>query len=105
MLSLGNRTSKTTSSFHNSFLNNLNDAVLVIEDGLFVDCNEVAFRMFGASSKTALTNTHPGKVSPAEQPDGQSSKDKAETVIGRALENGFCQFDWLHCKLDGTPFH
>ena len=99
MLSLSNRASDSASDFHHSFLNNKNDAVLVIENGVFVDCNEIAYRMFGTASKAALTNTHPGKVSPVMQPDGQSSKDKADAVMGLALETGFTQFDWLHCKI------
>ncbi|HQA81773.1 MAG TPA: LuxR C-terminal-related transcriptional regulator, partial [Syntrophales bacterium] len=46
----------------------------------------------------------PGEVSPAFQPDGEASVEKANRMIDLALENGSHAFTWIHKKVDGTLF-
>jgi len=80
------------------------DANLIIENGLFTDCNESALKMLDYHSKTDLLNTHPSAVSPEFQSDGQASVDKANEMMQIALKEGSHRFEWLHEKKDGTVF-
>ncbi len=80
------------------------DANLLIDGHLFVDCNQVAVEILGAQDRASVLNTHPSALSPEFQPDGQSSRDKAEEMIATAFKLGSYRFDWTHRKLDGTEF-
>ena len=80
------------------------DATLLIDDGVFVDCNERAVKMLRASGKTDVLNTHPSELSPETQPDGRSSLEKADEMIAAAFEKGSNRFTWEHCRLDGEVF-
>ncbi|MEA3372331.1 MAG: ATP-binding protein [Campylobacterota bacterium] len=83
------------------------DAVLIIENGIFIDANESAVKMLGGSSTEAVTsvlNRHPGYLSPEFQPDGKSSYEKAEMMIALCKEKGVHRFEWVHRRLDGTDF-
>lgn len=48
------------------------DAILLLEDGDFVDCNQAAVTMMRCASKHELPSLHPAKLSPEIQPDGAS---------------------------------
>jgi len=78
------------------------DANLLLDGGLFVDCNEATLRLLGAQHKVEILNTHPSQLSPEFQPDGRPSMEKAEEMIATAFRLGSLRFEWLHKKLDGT---
>ncbi len=80
------------------------DAMLIIEDGKFVDCNDATLKMLGNMSREELFSTHPSQLSPPLQPDGVPSFDKANEMISMAIENGSHRFEWIHRKIDGTDF-
>jgi len=80
------------------------DAILIIEDNMFVDCNVAALKMLGFSNKTELFNTHPSKLSPPVQADGKESYVKANEMISTALEKGSHRFEWLHKRKNGEIF-
>jgi len=80
------------------------DAYLILENNLFVDCNQATVDMLRASSKKEVLSTHPSQLSPELQPDGQSSAEKADAMIQIALENGSNRFEWVHRRLDGEEF-
>ncbi len=70
----------------------------------FTDCNARATEMFGWP-RDEMIGKSPDEVSPPNQPDGTASSIAAKNHINKAL-TGFPQnFDWMHCKKDGTPFH
>ncbi|MDO9594086.1 MAG: PAS domain S-box protein [Lutibacter sp.] len=79
------------------------DAVLIIKDGHFVDCNESALKMFGLDKKT-LFSIHPGQLSPVRQPDGASSFLKAEEMMKIALEKGSNRYRCNQQHSDGHIF-
>lgn len=81
------------------------DPVWIIDNNHFVECNEAAVRMLGYPDKASLTNTHPSKLSPPQQPDGESSYIKAERMMGLAQERGLHRFDWVHTRMDGSEFY
>lgn len=84
------------------FFENSADAMLIIEDGKFVDCNSATVSMLGYDRKEELFNTPPFKLSPEFQPDGISSLDKADEMMCLARERGNHQFEWDHLKKDGS---
>ena len=80
------------------------DALLIIKEGKFIDCNPATVRMLGYKNKEDLLNTHPAELSPETQPDGRESFGKANEMISIALKNGSHRFEWQHKKRNGTVF-
>lgn len=80
------------------------DAILVIEDYTFVDCNQAVVKMLGYKSKEELLNTHPSQLSPEYQPDGKMSYLKAQEMMNLALKNGSNHFEWIHTRANGENF-
>ena len=80
------------------------DAILIIRNEQFVDCNQAALDMLGYHDKNGLLTTHPSKLSPAFQSDGTDSFKKAKEMIDTALKNGSHRFEWEHIKANGTIF-
>ncbi len=62
------------------------DAMLIIEDEKFVDCNQAALDMLGYEKREDLFSTHPSELSPEFQADGRSSFDKANEMISIAKD-------------------
>jgi diguanylate cyclase (GGDEF)-like protein/PAS domain S-box-containing protein len=82
------------------------DAVLLLDERNFIDCNKAALEMFGYSSRDKLCSTHPGDVSPKLQPCGRDSKSLAKQHIATAQLNGSHRFEWVHRRADtGRNFH
>jgi PAS domain S-box-containing protein len=79
------------------------DAVLILKNGLFVDCNESALKMFGLDRETLL-NIHPSQLSPEKQPDGSSSYLKAEEMMKIALEKGSNRYRCNQQHVNGHVF-
>ena len=77
------------------------DGILLLQDGKFIDCNESALRMLGYANKEMLVNHHPADTSPERQPDGSSSRKKAEEMMQRCLEQGSSRFEWMHQNAQG----
>ncbi len=77
------------------------DGTLLIQDGRFIDCNRSACQMLHYEDKNEILNLHPSKISPVMQPDGKSSREKADEVMTIALEKGSNRFEWTHLCKDG----
>jgi len=80
------------------------DAILIIENGQFRDCNEATVRLLRYGGKAELLNTHPSQLSPPHQPDGRASYEKAEEMMRIAMERGSHRFEWEHKRADGEVF-
>lgn len=80
-----------------------NDAILLMRQDRFLDCNARAAAMFGCAREDLIQAT-PWDFSPPAQPDGRPSREKAAEMIHRALTEGPQFFEWEHCRRDGTPF-
>ncbi len=80
------------------------DACLIIENGLFVDCNQATVNMLGFSAIDDVLNTHPSVLSPEFQPDGQDSQSKADEMMALAYKQGSHRFEWMHRKANGEVF-
>ncbi len=86
-----------------SLFNHANDAIFLMKDYTFIDCNLKTLEMFGCSKKDIIGQS-PIKFSTEYQYDGTSSLTKGNALLGMAAE-GFPQFfEWRHCRMDGVPF-
>ncbi len=80
------------------------DAILIIENGKFVECNKAAIEILEYNSKEDVLNVHPSQISPESQVDGRNSVEKADEMMKTALKNGTHRFEWLHIKNKGEIF-
>jgi len=80
------------------------DAILLLDDGVFIDCNQAAVEMLCAAGKDELLSLSPSDLSPTIQPDGTSSASKAQQMIATALERGSHRFEWLAKRRNGSEF-
>ena len=80
------------------------DAILIIHNGKFVDCNQATVNMLRYNNKSEFLNTHPSELSPEKQPDGKLSFAKANEIMKIALKNGSHRFEWDHKRNDGEVF-
>ncbi|HET7755776.1 MAG TPA: PAS domain S-box protein, partial [Steroidobacteraceae bacterium] len=74
--------------------------VLDVDSGHFVDANVNAQKLFGLD-RAQLLQVGPADLSPAQQPDGESSAERARAFIARALEGESQLFEWSHCNAAG----
>lgn len=80
------------------------EAILILENDVFVDCNRAALAMLRVSDPEYVRHIPPQSLSPEFQPDGRRSADKAAELIARAFECGSNLFEWVHLRADGEPF-
>jgi PAS domain S-box-containing protein len=80
------------------------DAILIIKNKNFIDCNDATLNLLGYKTKKEFINCHPSLLSPELQPDGRTSFEKAEEMIRIAVENGSHRFEWIHTKSSGLSF-
>jgi len=79
-------------------------ATLAAPEFCFTTVNGAMVRLFRAETPKDLIGIPPWSLSPEYQPDGQSSREKAQQMIETALTKGVNFLEWTHRKLDGTDF-
>ncbi len=79
------------------------DSIVVCsEDGVAIDCNQAALKLF-ACSREQLLGTSPHDWSPEFQPDGRPSQETASEIFARVMAEGKARFEWLNIRADGLP--
>jgi len=81
-----------------------NDAIFMLLDGVFVDCNMKGQKMYGRTREQILGRM-PDDFSPPTQPDGRNSQEKGLEIFHRVLAGKAEFFEWLSCLPDGTPLY
>lgn len=79
------------------------DAILILKDERFIECNPKALEIFGCDIEQIKEMT-PYQLSPAYQPDGRDSKESALEKINMALTGNQLHYEWQHHRCDGSPF-
>jgi len=79
-----------------------NDAIYLMHDGLFSDCNAKGLEYFGVK-REEIIGRRPADFSPAHQADGRDSMEKATEFIQSALAGKPQFFEWINQRPDGTP--
>ncbi len=80
------------------------DAIFLMSEDIFIDCNNKTLEIFGCKREDIIGNT-PYAFSTPFQPDGRPSREKALEKINLAITQGPQLFEWVHCRLDKTPFY
>ena len=79
------------------------DAIFLVDQNIFVDCNQKALEMYGCTREQIIGQT-PYRFSPEVQPDGRDSLEKAQEKMNAAMNGQPQFFEWKHCRYDGTLF-
>lgn len=79
-----------------------NDAVMLLDERGFFDCNEATLCMFGCRNKTEFCSKHPADLSPVRQPCGTNSILLANQHIATAMSYGANRFEWIHKRFDNN---
>jgi len=80
------------------------DPAWLIRKHKFTDANIAAAQALGYQHVNELMLTHPSKLSPEYQPDGELSFQKAERYMVKADQESIYRFEWVHCRKDGSEF-
>ena len=89
--------------WYRSLFEAANDAIFLMEEDRFVDCNPRTLALFGGTREQIL-QLHPYDLSPEFQPDGRPSAQKALEKISAAYGGESQSFEWRHCRIDGSLF-
>lgn len=79
------------------------EAYMIIDDGVFVDCNKASETMMN-NDRTAIIGRTPDAISPEYQPNGRKSAEYARELVSSTFETGRSTFEWVHQRPDGSQF-
>jgi diguanylate cyclase (GGDEF)-like protein/PAS domain S-box-containing protein len=97
------KTLRASNDRYQSLFESVNDTIFLMEGERFVDCNPATLKMFGCT-REQIIGERPYRFSPEFQPDGRPSREKALEKITEAFNGGETNFEWRHCRYDGTAF-
>jgi len=91
---------------HRILFESSHDAIMTLEppSWKFTTGNPAMIKMFKAKNEAEFISYGPEALSPARQPDGRDSAEKAKEMIETAMREGSCFFEWTHKRIDGEDF-
>jgi PAS domain S-box-containing protein len=85
--------------FHTLF-DYTSEAVMLINENRFVDCNNATLNLFGCATQAEFCSMRPADLSPPEQPSDTDSLSLSNQSIATAVEKGSYRFEWVHRRAD-----
>ena len=79
------------------------DAIYVIQDGVYVDCNPATLKLFGYA-REEFVGAKAGITSPERQDCGTATQDLVRQRLEEAQRQGVIRFTWRCRRRDGTLF-
>ncbi len=89
---------------YQSMFENAQDAVFLLRDNIFIDCNPRAEILFGCK-REQIIGEGPEGFSPQIQPDGSLSSDSVRKNVRLAYDGEQPFFEWLHLRDDGSSVY
>ncbi|HEY9097936.1 MAG TPA: response regulator [Thiobacillus sp.] len=89
--------------YHTLFETN-SDAVVILDDSGFTDCNSATLTLFGMDSTEDFLNSPISKLGTSIQTDGTTAIDHANRAIHQARTEGHAIMDWQGKRQDGSVF-
>jgi PAS domain S-box-containing protein len=80
------------------------DAVVILDDRGFIDCNPATLSLFGMDSVDTFLATPIPQLGTPVQAEGLSAMDHASHAIDAARRDGHAEMDWLGLRKDGSIF-
>ena len=80
------------------------DAVVILDERGFTDCNPATLSMFGMPSVADFLATPIPRLGTPTQANGVSALDHANQAIARARSEGHATMEWQGRRLDGSVF-
>ena len=74
------------------------DAIVLIDEKGYYDCNPAALHIFECATKEEFCSFHPSDLSPEIQPDGHPSHERVLQKMEEAFIKGSSNFEWVHRK-------
>ena len=81
-----------------------NDAIMLLTEHAFFDCNRRTLEIFGMRSKAEFISCPPAQLSAPQQSDGQESGSAAQKHIMAAFKRGSNRFEWICRRKNGEDF-
>jgi len=79
-----------------------NDAIFIMDNEHFLECNQMALKIYGCNDKKDLIGHSLWEFSPVFQPDGRESATMARNYIQISLEGASQRFYWKHKQINGN---
>ena len=89
---------------YRSLFEGAGDAIMLIKDGIFIDCNKKTLDMMQCAREEIIGRS-PEDLAPPQQPDGQSSARKAQQLLLEAKQGKHLKFEWTICRPAGSSFY
>ena len=80
------------------------DAVVILDDSGFTDCNPATLSLFGMDSVETFLRTPISELGTPVQANGMTASDHARKAIRRAQTTGHAVMDWQGRRQDGSLF-
>ncbi|MGY2133123.1 PAS domain-containing sensor histidine kinase [Hymenobacter sp. HD11105] len=96
-------TAPTTDKFRHLFEYS-GDALFLLLDNHFVDCNVAALTLVGATHKDQLLSRHAAELAPLYQPDGHYSREQSDEYYNLAVAQGQYRYEWAGQRCTGEEF-
>lgn len=96
---------RSSAEYNEKIFSESRDGIVIIEEGVFSDCNPMAVELYGLETKENVLGKTPLDVSAPIQPDGRKSEEKVDEMIALVQEKGAHRFEWLHERPDGKQWY